>query len=103
MPAAAAPHRVPSPTGDVTFHGWTSEKVICPPSDPGPMYNFGDGNANHFGYLRFTHPELKLAGGKLLVSTSQNWTDTWEQHCNLDGSFRWTDYQPVFTEASPPW
>ena len=91
-----------SPTGDVTFRGWTTGKVICPPSDPGPMYNFGDGDPNHFGYLRFTHPELKLAGGKVLVSTSQNWTDTWQQHVNLDGSFRWTDYQPVFSEAAPP-
>jgi hypothetical protein len=91
-----------SPAGDVTFVRWVTGPVECPPQDPGPMYNFGDGDADHFGYLRFTHPELRLRGGNILVSTSQNWNDTWDQHRNADGSFRWSDYQPVFSETLAP-
>lgn len=57
--------------GDLTFSAWKA-KFAAPIPDPGPMYVFG---THHFGYARRTHPELKLASRKMLVSTCQNWDD----------------------------
>ena len=57
--------------GDLTFRYWV-RKIASPIPDPGPMYVYGP---HHFGYGRRTHPELKLASGKMLVTTSQNWDD----------------------------
>jgi hypothetical protein len=57
--------------GDLTFVYWDT-KVATPIPDPGPMYIYGP---HHFGYGRHTHPELKLASGKMLVTTCQNWDD----------------------------
>jgi hypothetical protein len=57
--------------GDLTFAYWRT-KVATPIPDPGPMYIYGP---HHFGYGRHTHPELKLASGKMLVTTCQNWDD----------------------------
>lgn len=90
-----------SKAGDVTFESWGTP-VTCPAPDPGPMYNLGDGDLSHFGYTRLTHPELRLSGGDVLVSTCQGWTDSWDDHHNADGSFRWTDYQPIFSRAPAP-
>lgn len=87
-----------SKTGDLSFEKWVS-KIECPPPDPGPLYNFGDGNIHHFGYGRVVHPELKLQGGKVLVTTCQNWDDEISNHLNPDGSIRFTDYQPVFSQT----
>jgi hypothetical protein len=57
--------------GDLTFVRWGA-KVATPVPDPGPMYVYGP---HHFGYGRSTHPELKLASGRMLVTTCQNWDD----------------------------
>jgi hypothetical protein len=57
--------------GDLTFAYWRT-KVATPIPDPGPMYIYGP---HHFGYGRHTHSELKLASGKMLVTTCQNWDD----------------------------
>ena len=57
--------------GDLTFAYW-GRKIAAPVPDPGPMYIYGP---HHFGYGRRTHPELKLASGKMLVTTCQNWDD----------------------------
>ena len=57
--------------GDLTFAYWGA-KVATPVPDPGPMYVYGP---HHFGYGRRTHPELKLASGRMLVTTCQNWDD----------------------------
>jgi len=57
--------------GDLTFSVWKA-KFRAPIPDPGPMYVYGP---HHFGYGRRTHPELRLASRKMLVSTCQNWDD----------------------------
>jgi hypothetical protein len=57
--------------GDLTFASWGA-KVASPVPDPGSMYVYGP---HHFGYDRRAHPELKLASGRMLVTTSQNWDD----------------------------
>jgi hypothetical protein len=72
--------------GDLTFAYWGA-KAATPVPDPGPMYLYGP---HHFGYGRRTHPELKLAGGRMLVTTAQNWDD---------GVLHPTaTYRPLFTE-----
>lgn len=85
-------------SGNVNFVRWLNKK-ISPPPDPGPMYTFGDHNPHHFGYSRKVHPELKLAGGKMLVSTAQNWDDPLQNHVDKNGQVRWADFQLVFTAA----
>jgi len=57
--------------GDLTFSVW-KPKFRAPIPDPGPMYVYGP---HHFGYGRRTHPELRLASRKMLLSTCQNWDD----------------------------
>jgi len=78
--------------GNLTFDHWV-ERVTCPPPDPGVMYNFGDGNADHFGYSRQSHPELRLQGGGHLVTTAQNWLDGLANHPDL------SDYAPLFSSS----
>lgn len=75
-----------SAAGDATFRQWTA-KTAAPASDPGPMYSYGP---HHFGYARHAHSEFRLASGKQLYTTCQNWDDG-----KLHG---FADYRPTFTE-----
>lgn len=77
-------------SGDLTFHGWIrSERT--PPPDAGPLINCDAPKAprpHHFCYARHEHPELRLAGGRILVTIAQNWDD---------GTLhRYPDYRPLF-------
>lgn len=66
-----------SAAGDLTFAGWTAE-ARTPPLDPGPMLDCeapAPPEPGHFCYARHAHPELPLAGGRVLVTTSQGWDD----------------------------
>lgn len=49
-----------------------------------------DDNPHHFGYAQHTHPWAKLASGKTLVTTCQNWDD------GVLHPFK--DYRPIFSE-----
>lgn len=57
--------------------------------DPGPLIDIG-GPAHHFGYSRHTHPWAKLASGKTLVTTCQNWDD--------GAVHPLPSYRPIYTE-----
>jgi hypothetical protein len=74
--------------GDVHVLGVLKHQKL-PVPDPGPMYMYGK---HHFGYNRLTHPEFKMASGKHLVTTCQNWDD------GVLHPFK--DYRPIFTEES---
>lgn len=76
--------------GDVAATFARSVGAWTPAPDPGPFYAFGDNNPHHFGYSRHTHPEARLASGRMLVTTCQNWDD---------GVLHpFAAYRPVFTE-----
>jgi hypothetical protein len=63
--------------GDLTFVRWTSQ-ARTPSPDPGPMLDCeapAPPRPGHFCYARHVHPELLLAGGQVLVTTSQGWDD----------------------------
>jgi hypothetical protein len=82
-----------SATDDLTFVRWTG-KVATPPPDPGPMLDCEAPAApkrGHFCYSVHTHPELRLTGGHVLVSTSQGWDDR-RLH-------PFADYRPIFSES----
>jgi hypothetical protein len=74
-----------TPAGDLTFIRWTGRKHTAAPN-PGPLYSYGPG---HIGYARHTHPELRLADGRPLVTTCQNWDDGQPHPV--------TAYRPIFT------
>lgn len=60
-----------------------------PAPAPGPLYRIG-GHAHHLGYSRHAHPEARLASGRTLVTTCQNWDDG-QRH-------PLAAYRPIFTE-----
>lgn len=52
---------------------------------------------NHFVYSREHHPWAKLTSGKTLTTTCQGWDDgTW--HVNADGTLKYEDYRPIWSE-----
>lgn len=61
-----------------------------PAPNPGPMYRL-DGQPHHFGYGRHVHPELRLSGGRVLVTICQNWDDGRLHPLR--------DYAPIFTQS----
>jgi hypothetical protein len=76
-----------SAAGDVSFVRWTADRS-SPAPNPGPMYVYGP---HHFGYGRHTHPEARLASGRVLVTTCQNFDD---------GVLHpFADYRPIFSEG----
>jgi hypothetical protein len=76
-----------SPAGDLTFQRWGAKHAAPPPSSTG----FLPGTTQlHYLYDRHTHPEAKLAGGKMLITTCQNWSTLHPA----------ADYRPTFTAIS---
>lgn len=79
--------------GDLAFRGW-SRSEHSPPPDAGPLINCdapSPPRPHHFCYARHTHPELRLAGNRMLVTIAQNWDD---------GTLhRYPDYRPLFRAA----
>jgi hypothetical protein len=76
--------------GDVTFERWL-KRTLSPPPPPGLLLDC-DAAAppipHHVCYAEHRHPELRLAGGRVLVTVSQNWDD---------GRLHpFADYQPLF-------
>lgn len=66
-----------SAAGDLTFVRWTAQ-AHTPPPDAGPMLDCEAPSPpvpGHFCYARHAHPELRLAGGQVLITTSQGWDD----------------------------
>lgn len=57
--------------GDATFVRWVSRERK-PAPDPGPMVVFG---SHHFGYSIHSHPQARLASGKVLTTLAQNYDD----------------------------
>lgn len=77
-----------SSAGDVTFVRWTADRRGQAP-DAGPMLHL-DNRPHHFGYGRRAHPEVRLADGRILVTTCQNYDD------GILHPF--ADYRPIFSE-----
>jgi hypothetical protein len=78
--------------GNLTFRRWTAT-TRAPAPDPGPLINCDAPAAprpHHFCYARHSHPELRLATGHPLVTTSQNWDD--------GVLHRFADYRPLFSD-----
>jgi hypothetical protein len=75
---------------DVTFRRWRGVRR-SPPPDPGPLLDCeapAPPAPHHLCYGRLRHPQLRLAGGHVLVTVSQNWDD---------GVLRpLVQYQPLF-------
>jgi hypothetical protein len=82
-----------SASGDLTFVRWTAT-VRAPAPNAGSMLDCeapAPATPGHFCYARHIHPELRLAGGRLLVTTSQGWDD---------GKLHpFADYGLVFSES----
>jgi hypothetical protein len=82
--------------GDLTFLRWTA-KAHTPPPDPGPLLDCeapAPALPGHFCYARSVHSELRLAGGRVLVTTAQGWDD---------GRLHpFTDYRLIFTAEPHP-
>jgi hypothetical protein len=79
-------------TGNVTFvewKGWAEQ-------GPERPVEFTPLAAHHFLYNPFHHTDIHLDDGKTLVTWSQNWDDSWANHVNADGSFRYSDFRPLF-------
>ncbi|HEV7204125.1 MAG TPA: hypothetical protein VGN18_05905 [Jatrophihabitans sp.] len=78
------------PVGDLTLRGWL-RTWRSPPPDAGALINCDaprPPRKHHFCYARHVHPELRLAGGQVLVTVAQNWDD---------GTLhRFADYRPLF-------
>ena len=76
--------------GDATFHQWLARTTSAPP-DPGPLIDCeapAPPAPHHLCYGELRHPQLRLAGGRVLVTVSQNWDD---------GVLRpLVEYQPLF-------
>ena len=77
-----------STTGDLSFVRWTA-KHVRPAPNAGPMIHI-DNQPHHFGYARHAHPEARLASGRMLVTTCQNWDD--------GILHQFADYRPIFAE-----
>ena len=74
---------------DLVFDRWLA-RCTSPEPDPGPLIVIDPENPHHFGYARHRHPEARLASGRMLVTTSQNWDD---------GRLHpFSDYRPLFSE-----
>lgn len=74
--------------GNLHFVSW-GPKIVSPAPDPGQFVKLDD-NPHHFGYSERAHPEFKLASGKTLWTTCQNWDD---------GVLHpFADYRPIFSE-----
>ncbi|MBT9255358.1 hypothetical protein KMZ30_07205 [Phycicoccus sp. KQZ13P-1] len=69
---------------------WRSPLRIAPAPDPGPLYHLSD-RPGHFGYARSTHPWARLASGKTLTTTCQNYDDGVLHPL--------VEYRPIFTES----
>lgn len=84
------------PTGDLSFRGWI-RTARTPPPDAGPLINCDaprPPRPHHFCYARHVHPELRLAGGQVLVTIAQNWDD---------GRLHpYPDYRPLFRAGAAP-
>jgi hypothetical protein len=87
--------------GDLKFVRWGQPYAEA--NRPGPMllcpgqttlYSGG-----HLCYSRHAHPELKLANGRTLVTTAQNWTDGTAHHRLADGTVNWRDWSLLFSQA----
>ena len=84
--------------GNVNFDRWNGYVPIHRTSyDRGQDMKVDPKNPRHFTYARTVHP-IKLANGKKLVTVCQNWDDPLENHRNADGSFRYRDFRPYFTQ-----
>jgi hypothetical protein len=80
--------------GDIAFTRWVSDSIE-PAPDPGPMINCeapASPSPHHLCYARHTHPWARLASGRTLVTTCQNW--------DASTGHAFADYRPIFTEAS---
>lgn len=81
-------------TGDVTFVRWLRD-VRSQAPNPGPMIDCeapAASTPHHVCYSRHTHPEAHLAGGRVLITTCQNWDD---------GVFHpFAAYRPIFSSRS---
>ncbi len=82
-----------SAAGDLTFVRWIA-KYINPPPNQGPMLDCeapAPATPGHICYSEHAHPELRLSGGHILDSTSQNWTDSvWHG---------WNAYRLIFSQS----
>jgi hypothetical protein len=80
--------------GDLHFARWVGH-VDAPPK----FADFEAVGEHHFTYESRAHPEVKLSSGKTLYTTNQNWDDDVSNHQNPDGSLRFEDYRPIFSEG----
>jgi len=79
--------------GDVTFARWLDRRQSAPP-DPGPLLDCetpAPPTPHHLCYGQHRHPALRLAGGRMLVTVSQNWDDGVPRPL--------VQYQPLFRSA----
>lgn len=86
--------------GNAHFEGWRGYEAAPPDSmvDHGGD-DFKQVGPGHFTYQGVTHG-IRLANGKNLHTTAQNWDDRFENHKNTDGSLRFSDWAPIFS-ATP--
>lgn len=78
-----------SPTGDLSFTGWTTVTPGAVPASP-LLRIPGNTDPHRFGYGLRLHPEARLADGATLTTISTNWDDL-APHPMIS-------YRPVFGE-----
>lgn len=83
--------------GDASFVRWDGWVPGHPPKSDLQVLG-----PNHYRYGELAHPSIKLAGGKVLYTASQNWDNDFAAHRNPDGSLRLSDWAPLFYAGDTP-
>lgn len=86
-------------TGNMKFVKWKGWAPTPTKNNPHLTNDFVTEGPNHYTYGTITH-DIKLADGSKLTTRSQNWDNSFDDHMNSDGSFRYRDWAPIFGKST---
>lgn len=86
-------------TGNMKFVKWKGWAPTPTKNNPHLTNDFVTEGPNHYTYGTITH-DIKLADGSKLTTRSQNWDNSFADHMNSDGSFRYRDWAPIFGKST---